>query len=89
MRYHPKVVEHFLALFGAEEKTTVFEQEREMKVAGLRPGMILSKDLIANNNIPLLTKGKKINQQLIEKLQNYENSLGEKLTVHIKVKVAT
>ncbi|MCW8876823.1 MAG: response regulator [Kangiellaceae bacterium] len=88
IRYHPKVVEAFLKLFGAEEKKSTYTPERILKVMALRPGMVLSKDIVTQSQMLLLTKGRVLNEQLIEKLENYEVSLGDKLDVHVKINVA-
>lgn len=49
----------------------------------LKPGMILNKDFFLSNGMLLFAKGQVLNEKLIAKIQDLENSMGARFSIHI------
>lgn len=58
--------------------------ELQLPLAEVRPGMVLRKDLVTSDGILLLTKGHRLNETLIRRLEKLEQEGGKRfvLTVH-------
>jgi putative nucleotidyltransferase with HDIG domain len=76
-RYDPKVVDALAAGTSAEPLTEA-PRAQGFKTASkdLRPGMTLTADLAMKDGVLLLSRGYLLDEQLIAKIQNLEQSLG-------------
>lgn len=83
VRYDPAVVEAFLQVLdrGALDQRTADEQV--LSGAELQEGMILSRDLMNHNGMLLLSKGHRLTNGLIEKIQSLEYMERQKYEVGI------
>lgn len=55
-----------------------------LKSNGLRPGMVLARDLMTNEGILLLSKGYTLDDKLIQRILNIEKSLDCNFVIYIK-----
>jgi response regulator RpfG family c-di-GMP phosphodiesterase len=83
-RYDPKIAEAFLKLI----KDDLNKKEDFISVMsnGLEEGMVLARDIVSHENILLLAGGQILNAALISRIQRYERSIGEDLTIYIQNK---
>jgi response regulator RpfG family c-di-GMP phosphodiesterase len=85
-RYDPKVVDAFVALL-AEADTTVaapVTKETRLRSAKLKPGMVLTRDLINDNGMLLLPQGRELSMDLIEKIRIFERENGAGSTIYVQ-----
>ena len=81
-RYDPEIVDVFLTHLGASGVTT--PREQSFSISNLRPGMHLSRDLIAGDGALLLAKGAVLDSVRIEQLRKYELRDGGELKVQAR-----
>lgn len=86
-RYDPRVVEAFVEEFNIDSG----EQKRirggvPTKTGGLKPGMVLMRDLITEDGMLLLKKGHVLNEVLIRKIQNTESAIEADFTLYVQPK---
>lgn len=84
-RYDPQVVDAFLEVVGKSSAMTPAIPEILMRSEQLKPGMVLSRDLLNKSENLLLARDYILDAQLIEQILNYER-LGEPLTIYIHAK---
>lgn len=85
-RYDPAVVDAFMNIMckgrgaGAthDPKTEV-----PLRSGQIKPGMVLSRDLVTVTGEMLLSKGYTLNEQLIEQIMGFERMDGNPLTIYI------
>lgn len=82
-RYDPQVVEHFVALVGGPIPASPAASEIAVKSTQLRPGMVLSRELVSADGIMLLSRDHVLDEQIIEQVRNFEKTAGALLTLHI------
>lgn len=81
-RYDPQVVKAFVeAISGGADDAM---QDAPVDLSDLRPGMILSRDLITADGLLLLSAGHLLDERLIKQIMDYEASVDVKLMVHIR-----
>jgi response regulator RpfG family c-di-GMP phosphodiesterase len=82
-RYDRQVVDAFLSLLDEEHEETE-SQHWQIKTAGLESGMVLSRDLITEEGILLLSRGHALNEVLIEKIHYAEQAMNGDFTILIR-----
>ena len=75
----------FMELMGKGTVSTPSGPELALKSEQIKPGMVLSRDLMSKSGELLLAKDYILDDQLIEQIMNYER-LGEPLTIFISAK---
>lgn len=81
-RYDPQVVDAFMA--NVADQIPEELKELPMRPGTLRPGMVLTRDLIHPDGYLLLAKGQTVDQVVIEQLLKIESLEGHRLTLHIQ-----
>lgn len=82
-RYDAAVVDAFLAVLDAKEKGEGLVRELRLEPRQLIPGMVLSRDLVSPEGVLLLTKGYRLNDVLVRKLNAFAEEDQTPLLVHI------
>lgn len=82
VRYDPLVLDALRVVVTAPPKPR--RVEREVAIAQLRPGMVLSREFVHRDSLPLLTAGQMLTSRLIERMQAYAAAQGGDLTVFVK-----
>lgn len=86
-RYDPDVVAAFLDLLGGSDKADASKerlQELQVVSGDMLPGMVLSRDLVTPSGLLMLSADHALDDRLIEKIRNFEKSLGIRFTAFIK-----
>lgn len=65
-------------------KTSGIQQDRIYKIVDLKPEMTVSRDLVTNEGLLLITKGTKLNNLIITKLTELEERDAQEMNVFIK-----
>lgn len=84
-RYDTQVVDAFMEVVGKHSVMTPSGPELVLRSVQLKPGMVLSRDLLSKTEQLLLAKDYILDAQLIEQILNYER-LGSPLTIYIAAK---
>ena len=79
-RYDPKLV---MLLADAVESSNRKIHEKALHSSQLKPGMVLSRDLYSLGKFLLLTRGRQLDDGLIEHIRHFERTEGKTLTVYI------
>lgn len=82
-RYDSDVVNAFVAVLDAKEKGEGLVRELRLEPRQLVPGMVLSRDLVSADGVLLLTKGYRLNDVLVRKLNAFVEEDKSMLMVHI------
>lgn len=82
-RYDPAVVEAFRQLFN---ETLVEESKHEISMTSLvlKPGMVLSRDLITKDGLLLLSVDHVLDGPLIKQIVDFDNAHGKSLVIWVK-----
>jgi len=81
-RYDEKVAAAFkLVLTGTSDEPV---EDQEIAVVDLRPGMVLSTDLISRDGLLLLPADHVLSERMIEKMMRYDESYGARLILRIR-----
>ncbi len=80
-RYDSRIVDHFIQLLETDKPETSTEQC--LKSNTLKDNMVLSRDLVDHNGVLLLSKGHRLNDNLINKIDQLEKTLGYDLLFYI------
>jgi response regulator RpfG family c-di-GMP phosphodiesterase len=83
-RYDPQVIEAFLEIVGKVEVRDT--GEIELGVADLKPGMILSRDLLSRDGVLLLAADYILDANLVRQIRDYAAS--ENIVMHIHVRTS-
>ena len=78
-RYDPTVVDAFLNQIVASAQT---KPELDLHLEQLKPGMVLSRDLVSKKVVLLLTKDCVLDERLIGQLKNFD-ILGDPLIIYV------
>lgn len=81
-RYDPEVVDAFFTMLAEEEARR--PKELALRVAELRPGMALTRDLTHKDGYTLLPRGRILNAEVIGRLATLEQAEGLDLAVHVR-----
>jgi len=85
-RYDPEVVDAFFAMLAEEAARR--PRELALRVDGLRPGMVLSRDLTHGDGYTLLPRGRVLNADVIGRLAALEQAEGVELAIHVRNEAA-
>lgn len=80
-RYDPHLVDLFVDDMRGQLKGQV--TDLPYRPVALRPGMQLSRDLMHEDGYKLLSKGRKLDEKMIEQLRNVEINEGKTLKIYI------
>ena len=86
IRYDPALVELLNESIGSINSQATQENSNSVKSNGLKPGMILAKDLLLNTGVLLLTKGHNLDEKIIQRIQMLETSMNDDMTIYIEKK---
>lgn len=81
-RYDPTVVDAFATIVAESLKSEVVEVP--LRPAGLRPGMVLTRDLMHKDGYLLLAKGHTVDPTLIDQLTKVEAAEGRSLMLYVR-----
>lgn len=81
-RYDPAVVDAFISVMGANAETAYVRPELVLHSEQIRPGMVLSRDLLTQHGELLLSKDYLLDDLLIGQIRNFEQ-LGDRLTLYV------
>lgn len=81
-RYDPQVVDAFFAMLT--EEAAKHPKELALRPTELRPGMVLSRDLLHAEGYTLLPRGRILNVESIAQLRLMESEEKTSLTLHIR-----
>jgi HD-GYP domain-containing protein (c-di-GMP phosphodiesterase class II) len=87
-RYDAQVVDAFMEVMGKSSVVTPSTPELVLRSEQIKPGMVLSRDLMSKSGELLLAKDYILDVQLIGQILNYER-LGEPLIIYISAKNKT
>lgn len=85
-RYDPGVVDAFLKLLDETGEGIMGTIETRLSSDGLKPGMVLSRDLLNSRGMLLLPRGRELNGALIEKIRAFECEQDRGYTIHVRTK---
>lgn len=84
-RYDPAVVAAFMEVTTGRSPAPEAPPSRELKVAALRPGMRMARDLITREGQLLLSADHVLTARLIAQIADFEQGAGESFTVHVRL----
>jgi len=79
-RYDPAIVDAFMSLQEQESDVS----ERTVMTNGLKEGMVLTKDLVTDEGLLLLSRGHRLDSEMIDKIQKYESTMNRDFTIYIQ-----
>lgn len=82
-RFAKPLVDRFIQLINESRFSIEQNEERRLNVAQLEPEMILTRDVVAENGVLLLSAGAILNTANIKRLAGYEEELENELPVHV------
>lgn len=83
-RYDPAVVSAFQEVITGVVNPTA-ETHIELFTSQLKPGMVIARDLIGQDNFLLLSADHVLDERLINKIITFENAWGVRMTIWVKV----
>jgi response regulator RpfG family c-di-GMP phosphodiesterase len=84
-RYDPFLVDTFIAMLKTEEGAAGAGKEYMTSSKQLRPGMVISRDVVSKDGLLLLSKGFVVDETIIEQLRNVEETLGHPFAIYIRI----
>ncbi len=81
-RYDEEIVERFIKLLESEKDEPSAEQC--LKSNTLKESMVLTRDLIDQNGVLLLSKGHQLNDKLINKIEQLEKTFGYEFLFYVR-----
>jgi len=84
-RYDPEVVAFLQKVLGRLAESQDKVAERSVKSNGLQSGMVLSRDLMLNNEILLLSRGHRLSEAIIERIYHMEESIDRDLEIYVLI----
>ena len=82
-RYDPQVADSFVEMVGGAGKANPARDEIALHSPQLRPGMSLSRDLVGEEGILLLSRDHVLDEAIIEQIRSFEKSVEKILTIHV------
>ncbi|MEM7206284.1 MAG: HD domain-containing phosphohydrolase [Pseudomonadota bacterium] len=70
-RYDPELVDIFLKLVKKIPEQAQTQKELKISFEDMEPGMVVNKDIKADNGMLLLRKGQQLNEALIDRIHGY------------------
>lgn len=83
-RYDPLVVDAFMDVASRMVDTSQAVAEAPVTTTHLRPGMVLSRDVVTRDGLLLLAKDHVLDESVIEQLHSFEKAEGKTLVVHVR-----
>lgn len=84
-RYDPRVIDAFIKITEEYTLDTLQKtKEKLLPTKALKPGMILSRDLLNSKGLLLLPRGRELNSTLIDRIQAVESEEMRKFTIHVQ-----
>lgn len=83
-RYDPTVVDEFIRLLNVVAPQQD-ETMQKLHISQLHAGMTVARDLFAQDGILLLMRGRVLDERLLDMLRSYEKSMGDSLSIYVKV----
>ncbi|HYD95914.1 MAG TPA: HD domain-containing phosphohydrolase [Noviherbaspirillum sp.] len=80
-RYDPQIVAVFQEVISG--RTAEVQPEVAMRAHALRPGMVLSRDLITHDGFLLLSAENRLDERVIRQILDFEQSVDRKLTIYV------
>mgnify|MGYP002619706376 CR=1 FL=1 len=81
-RYDPAVVETFVGYLTRVQQDEV--EEMKVRVSGLQPGMVLTRDVSHPDGYMLLARGHVLDRHLIDQLGKIESAARRQITVYVQ-----
>ena len=82
-RYDRSIVDACIAILEAQESGDDILRELHLDTEGLRSGMVLSRDLVSEDGVLLLSKGFRLNETVIQKIRHLIDSENREFVVHV------
>lgn len=82
-RYDSAVVDALFAVLDAKERGAELIRELRLGPEQLMPGMVLSRDLLNGDGVLLLTKGYRLTEMVVRKLNSFAEEDKSHLVVHV------
>lgn len=82
-RYNPKIVDAFIDIIEKYSLDEVAESEKRIAARDLKEEMVLSRNIYSNSGVILLKKDHVIDNQVLDKVINFEQLAGESLDIYI------
>ena len=82
--YDPELVERLPGLIPKLEADMLSRDERVMSTTALKPGMQLTRDVVGDNDLLLLSEGHRLTRETIVRLRAYEEHEPEPLEVFVQ-----
>ncbi|MEW6645658.1 MAG: HD domain-containing phosphohydrolase [Pseudomonadota bacterium] len=81
--YDGAVVDACIAVLDARERGEGMIHELRLEPDALRPGMVLSRDLLGQDGVLLLTKGYRLNEILVRKINELQQDDSHEFIIHV------
>ena len=81
-RYDPQVVDAFIEMLGGSDKDRA--KEIALGAADIKPGMVLSRDLISRDGVLLLAADYVLDSNLVRQIQDFARKEGVGVAVHVR-----
>jgi len=85
-RYDPMVVEAFVAEITKTPLVAEDMTELMLRSGQVKPGMLMSRELITHSGDMLLSKGNVLNEKLIDQIRGFERLDGHSLSIYVYLK---
>lgn len=82
-RYDPMIVDAFDSHMATRTQAVTQENHLVLRSFELAPGMVLARDLTTTSSVMLLSKGHVLDESLIRRIQQFEESTDEILDIHV------
>lgn len=82
-RYDRTIVNACIAVLEAKESGDSLLRELHLDAHGLKPGMVLSRDMISDEGVLLLSKGYRLNEAIIQKIRHLIAADNREFVVHV------
>lgn len=81
--YDPAVVDALLIELDKVRAATEHTSELTLRSGQVKPGMVISRDLVTHTGDLLLSKGHVLSEQVIEQMHGFERMEGHKLNIYV------
>ncbi|WP_420590084.1 HD domain-containing phosphohydrolase [Bacterioplanoides sp.] len=85
VRYDPRIVDIFVEIYQDFSTDKLDDGEKLISVSALRPSMMLSRNLLSGRGMVLLKRGHILDDHVIDKIVNLEQTSGDKLDVYVLI----
>jgi hypothetical protein len=82
-RYDAAVIDACFTVLDARERGEGMVHELRLEPEALRPGMMLSRDLLSRDGVLLLTKGYRLTEALVRKINSFEQDDNTHALIHV------